>query len=74
MSKLHEQRIKVLKKLAKQEGGLMTTSQIEQAGISRVLIPSFIDESILEKEGRGLYCLADDFPDDLQIIQKIILG
>ncbi|MEE3462575.1 MAG: type IV toxin-antitoxin system AbiEi family antitoxin domain-containing protein, partial [Lachnospiraceae bacterium] len=46
-----------------------TTSQIEKAGISRVLIPTFIDEGILVKEARGIYYYADEFPDDLQIIQ-----
>ena len=70
MSKLREQRIEMLKELAKQDGGLITTSQMEKAGISRVLIPTFIDEGILVKESRGIYYYADDFPDDLQIIQK----
>ncbi len=70
MSKLHKQRKEILKKLAQQNGGLLTTSQIEGAGISRVLIPAFIDDGTFVKEGRGLYCLSDEFPDDLQIIQK----
>ena len=50
MSKIREQRIEILKELAKQDGGLITTSQIEKAGISRVLIPTFIDEGVLVKE------------------------
>ena len=70
MSKIREQRIEILKELAKQDGGLITTSQIEKAGISRVLIPTFIDEGVLVKESRGIYYYADEFPDDLQIIQK----
>ena len=65
-----EQRIELLKELAKQDGGLITTAQIEKAGISRVLIPTFIDEGILVKESRGIYYYADEFPDDLQILQK----
>lgn len=69
MSKLREQRIEILKDLAKKDGGMITTSQIEKAGISRVLIPTFIDEGILVKESRGIYYYADEFPDDLQIIQ-----
>ena len=70
MSKIREQRIEILKELAKQDGGLITTSQIEKAGISRVLIPAFIDEGVLVKESRGIYYYADELPDDLQIIQK----
>ena len=70
MPTIREQRIEMIKELAKQDGGLITTSQIEKAGISRVLIPTFIDEGILTKESRGIYYYADEFPDDLQILQK----
>ena len=70
MSKLHEQRIEILKELASLEGGLLTTSQIEKAGISRVLIPSFVEEGVLVKEKRGVFSLAEEFPDNLQVIQK----
>lgn len=69
MSKLREQRIEMLKEMAKKTGGMITTSQIEKAGISRVLIPTFIDEGVLVKEARGIYYYADEFLDDLQIIQ-----
>ena len=69
MSKLREQRIEMLKEMAEKTGGMITTFQIEKAGISRVLIPTFIDEGILVKEARGIYYYADEFPDDLQIIQ-----
>lgn len=70
MSTLQEQRIKKLKELAKLDGGLITTSQIEKAGISKVLIPTFIDDGILLRESHGIYYYADEFPDELQIIQK----
>ena len=70
MPTIREHRIEMIKELAKQDGGLITTSQIEKAGISRVLIPTFIDEGILTKESRGIYYYADEFPDDLQILQK----
>ena len=69
MSEIREQRIERIKKLAKQNGGMITTSQIEKEGISRVLIPTFIDEGILVKESRGIYYYADEFPDELQVIQ-----
>jgi len=61
MSKLREQRIEMLKEMAEKTGGMITTSQIEKAGISRVLIPTFIDEGILVKEARGIYYYADEF-------------
>ena len=70
MKSLRDQRIEILKELAKQDGGLITTAQIEKAGISRVLIPTFVDAGILIKEERGIYYYADELPDELQIIQK----
>ena len=70
MKSLREERSKILKELARQDGGLITTAQIEKAGISRVLIPTFVDAGILIKEERGIYYYADEFPDELQIIQK----
>ncbi len=70
MKSLREERSKILKELARQDGGLITTAQIEKAGISRVLIPTFVDAGILVKEERGIYYYADEFPDELQIIQK----
>ena len=68
MSKSREERIEILKELAKTDGGLITTAQIEKAGINRVMIPAFIDDGILIKEGRGIYYYADEMPDDLRII------
>ena len=45
MSKNREERIEILKELAKTDGGLITTAQIEKAGINRVMIPAFISNS-----------------------------
>ena len=55
MSMTKEERIEILRELAKTDGGLITTAQIEKAGINRVMIPAFIDDGILVKKGRGIY-------------------
>ena len=70
MSMTKEERIEILRELAKTDGGLITTAQIEKAGINRVMIPAFIDDGILVKKGRGIYYYADEMPDELQIIQS----
>lgn len=70
MSMTKEERIEILRELAKTDGGLITTAQIEKAGINRVMIPTFIDDGILVKKGRGIYYYADEMPDELQIIQS----
>lgn len=69
MSSNRDHRITILRNLAKTNGGLITTAQIEKAGINRVLIPAFLEDGILTREGRGIYYFADDIPDELQIIQ-----
>ncbi len=70
MSKLRDQRIEILKELSKRDGGLITTSQIEKAGISRVLIPTFINDRILTRKRRGIYYYKDIMPDEFYILQK----
>lgn len=70
MAILQKQKIDKLRELAKLDGGLITTSQIEKCGISRVQIPTLINEGILDKKSHGIYYYTDEFPDDLQILQK----
>ena len=69
-STTRDQRVEVVKKLAKQNGGLLTTSQIEAAGIGRAAIAEFVSRGLLSKEGRGVYYDADEFPDEWQILQS----
>ncbi len=69
MSAIHVERVEKIKELAQQKGGLITTSQIEGVGISRALIPTFIEDGTLVKEGRGIYYYAGEFPDELKVIQ-----
>ena len=69
MSAIHVERVEKIKELAQQKGGLITTSQIEGVGISRALIPTFIEDGTLVKEGRGIYYYADELPDELKVIQ-----
>ena len=69
-SAIRDQRLAIIRKLAKQNGGLLTTSQIEAAGIGRAAIAEFVSLGILSKEGRGVYYDAGEFPDEWQIFQS----
>lgn len=65
----HEQRVEIIKNLSLKNGGMITTGQIEEAGISKPLIPALIENGILSRKRRGIFYYADSFPDDFQIIQ-----
>ncbi len=60
---------KRLKRLLKQNNGIITTKQIEEIGISRVHIKQFIEKGIIEKVKRGIYCSTDIFDDEFYIFQ-----
>ena len=63
-------RIDKIKELAKLNGGMITTAQIENCGINRVMIRGLMEDGILTREAHGIYYYAEELPDDLQILQK----
>ena len=58
-----------IKKTAKENNGLIKTSQIEQIGISRPMIKKYKDLGYLEQIRKGLYILSDEIADEYAIIQ-----
>ncbi|MBQ9886716.1 MAG: type IV toxin-antitoxin system AbiEi family antitoxin domain-containing protein [Lachnospiraceae bacterium] len=56
--------------IAGENFGIITTRQIEEAGFYRGIIKRFVDEGRLIKESKGLYSLADEFPDEYVLLQK----
>lgn len=58
-----------IKKLLKQNNGIITTNQIEKIGISRVYIRKFIEKGIINKVKKGIYISTDMIEDELYIIQ-----
>lgn len=59
----------VISKLAEETNGIITTKRIEEAGISRTVIKSYVDSGELVREGRGIYSLASELPDEYKILQ-----
>ncbi len=51
-------------------GGSITTKQIEESGISRVYLKTFVENGSLIKIGHGQYALSDTLIDDYAILQK----
>ena len=58
-----------IEETAKENNGLIKTSQIEQIGISRPMIKKYKDLGYLEQIRKGLYILTDEIADEYAIIQ-----
>lgn len=58
-----------IKKLLKQNNGIITTKQIEEIGISRVHIKQFIENGIIERVKKGIYISSDMLEDEFYIFQ-----
>ena len=58
-----------IKKLLKQNNGIVTTKQIEEIGISRVYIKQFIESGIIERAQKGIYIASDMIEDEFYISQ-----
>ncbi len=59
-----------LKILIENNGGIISSADLNKAGISRVKVYDFLAKGILTKESHGHYALADDEPDEYTVIQK----
>lgn len=59
-----------IKSIGKMNAGIVTTKQIEEIGIYRGMICKFVNDGRLVKEAKGIYSLADEFPDEYALLQK----
>lgn len=62
-------KVKKIKALA-DDAGLITTKQIEEAGISRASIKTYLDNELLVRESHGIYALSNSLVDEYKLIQK----
>lgn len=54
---------------AEKTAGIITTKQIEDAGVYRGMICQFVEAGFLIREAKGVYSLADHYPDEYMLIQ-----
>jgi predicted transcriptional regulator of viral defense system len=62
--------IEQLNILIEQNGGILSTGDLQKAGIDRSVLYSYLDKGIIKKESHGNYMLTDDQPDEFRIIQN----
>ena len=58
-----------IRKLLKQNNGIITTKQIEEIGIPRVHIKQFVENGIIERIQKGIYISSDMIEDEFYIFQ-----
>lgn len=62
-------KFEVIKNIAKENNGIVRTSQIEEAGIYRSVIKEFVDQDLLVCERKGIYSVKDVFDDEYVLLQ-----
>ncbi len=61
--------VQTIRQIAENSDGIVTTKQVEEAGLSRTILKSLVEEGILDKESKGIYSVADYFVDEYKVIQ-----
>jgi len=59
----------IIKKIAGQSEGIVTTKQIEEAGLSRAIIKNFVEKDLLVKEAHGIYTISSVLVDEYKLLQ-----
>ncbi len=59
-----------LRVLMEANGGVISSAELQQAGIDRVKLYYLLGQEILRKESHGNYVLAENEPDEYKIIQN----
>ncbi len=60
---------KIIKDIAELSDGIITTKQVEDSGLNRTVLKSYVDEGLLVKESQGIYSLTDTIADEYKLIQ-----
>lgn len=60
---------KQLEHIAEENSGILTTAQVEAAGISRTVLKRYVDEKQLIRVSKGLYILEHGWADEYVLLQ-----
>jgi hypothetical protein len=60
----------IIKNIADRSDGVVTTKQIENAGLSRTIIKNYVDQELLIREARGVFTLSSSSVDEYKLLQK----
>ncbi len=60
----------MIKKIAENSEGVVTTNQIEEAGVSRKVIKNYVDQELSIREFHGIYTSSSELVDEYKLLQK----
>lgn len=61
---------RAIKNISEENNGIIRTKDIVKAGMRREVLARLVKEGVLDKEGRGIYVLSGDWPDEYSLLQK----
>lgn len=61
---------KAIEHIAEENNGIIRTKDIVNAGLRREILARLVKEGVLDKEGRGIYVLSGEWPDEYSLLQK----
>jgi predicted transcriptional regulator of viral defense system len=65
-----DSKFQLIKQIASYSEGVITTRQIEEAGLSRTIIKNYVDQEMLIRESQGVYTLSSEIVDNYKLLQK----
>lgn len=60
---------RIIKKIAEDSDGIVTTKQIEKAGLSRTILKNYVDQDLLIREAQGVYTISSELVDEYKLLQ-----
>lgn len=68
--KINDKVIHKIKEISEQSAGIITTKEVEEAGICRGTLKRYVEQGLLIRESKGIYSLAEEMPDEYAMLQK----
>ncbi len=59
----------IIKNIAEHSDGIITTKQIQEAGLSRTIIKGYVDRELLIREAQGVYTISSALVDEYKLLQ-----
>ena len=59
----------IIKSIAENSDGIVTTKQIEDAGLNRTIIKNYVNQDLLVRESQGIYTLSSTLVDEYKLLQ-----
>jgi len=64
-----DDKYQIIKCIAENSDGIVTTKQIEEAGLSRSIIKNYVDQDLLIRESQGVYTVSSTLVDEYKLLQ-----